>query len=278
MKKNILIVIDENVNSQQLSQWAINRAKNTGSHISAITIIPQEQIESLKIGAPAGAIHYAMERVDEILHQTQEKANRVIDNFKEIAKEISYSTKILSGSPAKIISQQSIYSDLVILPSKINYYMEEYDDYLSDIKDILSQGSCPTLIIPENVKITNKTVFTIDGKLQSANALKAYIQMSKFIVDNYKEVKLYNINDEIADGMKILSQAEEYLTIKGYKVIKMVKTSDDVPEGMMEIVEENPHATTVLGAYGSSKIENFFFGSSATQLIKNIKTPLFFFH
>ncbi len=163
---------------------------------------------------------------------------------------------------ALLVSSDLFYANV----SKVqpNFYLEE----------VLKKAECPVLLVPEGYVEPNQVILTYDGNDSSVFAIKqfAYVfpELSK------KETTLLSITNQ-EDDLPEYSLVSE-LVSRHYPNLKIQSLHLKQKKDFTEWLQNKPNSFIVMGAFSRSLFSQLFKKSFASDVIHEIKMPLFISH
>lgn len=142
----------------------------------------------------------------------------------------------------------------------------------SHIETIARATSVPILICSEQFKTPSSYMIAFDG---SKTAIKAIdiIAKSPLLKDLQGYVVMTGHDDETSTKSLIAATKQlksAGLTAKSYHL----PTKSDAVEGLLEFQKRNQIDIIVIGAYGRSKLQQLFLGSTTTKIIAQTASPV----
>ncbi len=163
---------------------------------------------------------------------------------------------------ALLISSDLFYAN--VSANQPNFYLEE----------VLKRSECPVMLVPENYTDPNRVVLAYDGTESSVFAIKQFAYVFAGLAQ--KETILLSVTnheDELLEYSlitELLSQHYPNLTIQTLHL----KHKKDLAGWMAD----KPNSFIVMGAFSRSIFSQLFKKSFATDVIHDIKMPLFISH
>ena len=141
----------------------------------------------------------------------------------------------------------------------------------SHIENIARATSVPMLICAESFKTPNSYMIAFDA---SKTAIKAVDSISKSPVLKDLQGHIVMIGHDDDSSIQSLELATKQLESAGFKVESHLLPKSDAVEGLLEFRAKNQVDIIVIGAYGRSKLQQLFLGSTTTKIIAQTVTPV----
>ena len=172
---------------------------------------------------------------------------------------------------------ESVFSDLLILDRRETF--SQHNEKLPSrfIRDVLSNTSCPVLLISSDYKEIEKIIIIYDGEPSSVYALKMFHYVLQGIKP--KQTAIWSIKNVESDKhLPFQKRIKELITKHSGHVSFVVEkgiAEDIIPK---KLKEEKDNTLIVLGAYRRSMLSRRFRSSMADILMHELDLPLFIAH
>ncbi|MGM8897295.1 MULTISPECIES: universal stress protein [unclassified Psychrobacter] len=219
---------------EELTELDEKRAKVVNSYTNALTQDAKSYLQS------------SFKEVDVHIYQRRGKLLPAIEHFKEENRAIVMGRR---GEDHK--------------NSRINIG--------SQIETVARASSIPVLICSEEFEAPKSYMVAFDG---SKTAIKATQMVAKS--DLLRGLKGYIVmvgNDKEATK-KSLTDAVDHLTSAGFEVEAHHLPELDAVDGLLSFQIDNGVDIIVVGAYGHSKLQRLFLGSTTTEIIASTVSPV----
>ncbi|MGJ3351762.1 universal stress protein [Morganella sp. Je.2.23] len=137
----------------------------------------------------------------------------------------------------------------------------------SHLESVIRLQKKPLLVVPENYSVPSRVMFTYDGSEESRINLER-MTMSPLLWG--LECRLVMVNgkkEELLTAQKILCDA-------GIENSTTHLTGQSVGGELIRYAEENTVDLIVMGAYGHSRLRQFFIGSHTSEMLQKAQQPL----
>lgn len=141
----------------------------------------------------------------------------------------------------------------------------------SQIETVARASDVPILICSESFKEPSSYMIAFDG---SKTAIKAVWLVARSLVLNGMKGHIVMINNQNDAAKQSLSAAAAQLEAAGFNIAVHHLSATDAVNGLLEFQLENNIDVMVVGAYGHSKLQQLFLGSTTTEIIASTLSPV----
>ncbi len=141
----------------------------------------------------------------------------------------------------------------------------------SQIETVARASEVPILICSEPFKEPRSYMIAFDG---SKTAIKAVRMVARSPVLNGMKGHIVMISNHNDAAKQSLSAAAAQLEAAGFMVDAHHLTASDAVNGLLKFQMDNDIDMMVLGAYGHSKLQQLFLGSTTTEIIASTLSPV----
>ncbi|QHS58161.1 hypothetical protein [Chitinophaga agri] len=276
--KKILAVIDA-VNFKEEQLDAIEYV--SGMFRSKLTIIMLEDINSLnQLMAPDFAEGVPAHTYEIVIKAAEEKKKIIRENTATLTnicreRNITCTIRNDSGSAAEETILESRFADLLLVSKDTSFPFLFDTNPTSFVKDMLAAAQCPVLVIPDSLTVPKGVVFSYNGTYSSMYAIRAFTAIFPALVA--KDCSVVYVCEKGHSTMPHEDLLREYLAGYSNKVEFKIFSgpADDI---LAAYLENKSDYISTFGAYGRSKLSRFFDDSSADNILKKMKGPLFITH
>ncbi len=217
----------------------------------------------------------------EIVIRAAEEKGRIVkantEALRNACKERDLTCAIHSdkGAAAEEIILESRFADLVLLGKELSFPFLFDTDPTGFVKNVLTNAQCPVLVIPEEISEIKGVIFTYNGSFSSMHAIKAFVGIFPELVE--KAATVIYVCEKGRDTMPHEKLLKEYLD--GYnKNISYKILSGNTDTVLQAYLAQHQDHIATFGAYGRSRLSRFFDSSSAENILRKMKGPLFITH
>jgi nucleotide-binding universal stress UspA family protein len=141
----------------------------------------------------------------------------------------------------------------------------------SQIETVARASSVPVLICSETFKIPMSYMIAFDG---SKTAIKAVDMIAKSPLLKGLQGHIVMIGNDNETSKKSLVAATEQLTAAGFTIEAHHLSASDAVDGLLDFQKQKAVDIIVIGAYGHSKFQQLFVGSTTTKIIAKTLSPV----
>lgn len=137
----------------------------------------------------------------------------------------------------------------------------------SHLESVIRLQKKPLLVVPENYSAPSRAMFAYDGSEESRRNLER-LTMSPLL--RGLECHLVMVNGKKEE----LLAAQQILRDAGIENSTTHLTGQSVGDALIRYAEENAVDLIVMGAYGHSRLRQFFIGSHTSEMLQKTQQPL----
>ncbi|WP_299186719.1 universal stress protein [uncultured Psychrobacter sp.] len=219
---------------EELTELDEKRAKVVNSYSNALTQDAKSYLQS------------SFKEVDVHIYQRRGKLLPAIEHFKEENRAIVMGRR---GEDHK--------------NSRINIG--------SQIETVARASSVPVLICSEKFEAPKSYMVAFDG---SKTAIKATQMVAKSDLLRGLKGHIVMVGNDKDSAKKSLADAVEHLASAGFAVEAHILPELDAVDGLLTFQIDNDVDIIVVGAYGHSKLQRLFLGSTTTEIIASTVSPV----
>tara|TARA_R110000744_G_scaffold8884_10_gene28989 strand:+ start:85 stop:936 length:852 start_codon:yes stop_codon:yes gene_type:complete len=140
----------------------------------------------------------------------------------------------------------------------------------SNIETLLRKAENPVLLIPEAFKAPVSFMIAYDGREAADKTLQRIIDGGLL---HGLQCHLVSVKNNEANLKEKFTSAQQKLEAKGFDVIASY-IEGNIHDSLMAYQKTNQIELTVMGAFGHSKLRQFFVGSNTMKMLEHSKIPL----
>ncbi len=246
---DLIVAVDDSQNAWNALDMAIQIAQTESSRIHGVHIHPQ---------------------LDGPSHQDHEHL-KVIFNEKCQAGGVSeYDFIVSRGKIWEILSEQSRFADLVVLPLNYPPGTKPSQRLSSGITTLLRSCPIPILTVSDKPQQVNTIILAYDGSLKAREAMfiAAYLGTQQGT-----SLKVLTSTYGISNPEEIQAEAKDYLNDFPLKAQYMI-TEDNVSMAISQIIDQEIVDLIIMGGYGGSSLLPVMLGSVVDQVLREIQLPI----
>lgn len=280
MIKKILLVAPEDPRTSSHVRTALSIARRNGASITGFVAVDTDQLS--QVGpAPAGAFSYRYALVQNRVARGLSTAREAVVRLREICAdaEVPFIAEEETGRQDARLSDAWRFQDLAVLSNQVWAPGEREAGDAETLLHFVAMGLRPLLVVPQGYEgEPRKALVALSGSLESAKALKHFVQMRPFGAIPLHIVTVGEPKSAEAPE-RLLRDAAAYAELHGFEVsTAILPTSNTRVQAILD------HGTAVgADAYviGSS-YRHFLvftrFGTHATGILGRSRYPVFVSH
>jgi nucleotide-binding universal stress UspA family protein len=248
---NIMLAIQDNLESRDAFEQALWIAQKEGARISALHLVSSlEELESDMVKQMRDIFYWR-------LGETGVKGNLVIE----------------VGEPGKRILERAFYTDMLVVKMRYAPGTQMMQKLRSGFRTLVRKSPQPLLVVPGYMRPINKILLAYDGspKAKEAMYITAYLALhwkaELHILSSYRDMGLKK------EMIKHVNAARSYMRFSGvfYKAHLRKGFSG---ENILAMVKEKDIDLVVMGSYGASPLKEVMTGSTIDYVLDAIQIPL----
>jgi nucleotide-binding universal stress UspA family protein len=281
MIKRILVSVSQTPADSPETGLALHLAKAHGARITGFTAVDADQIEQATPSS-VGVFSYQVKLREDDLQAAKDEASQAIADFSRAVEEkgIEFRTASASGGSDTTLADVWRFQDVCLMSTKPWGPGSEGSGDVSSVLHLVAMGLRPLIAVPEQAssEATKKVMIALSGSLDSAKAMKHFIQLNLFD-DISAHVVVVGQPKSGESAESLLKDASDYLEAHGCTAT--TAALDDSSDRTSLLLEEAERAGAGLLVIGSSykrilTIERF--GKHAMGVLKHSPIPIFISH
>lgn len=277
MLKSILLVLD----GQGVDHGSIDLGIRWSLEFDALLVglgVIDESLVSPAEPVPLGAGQAKHDLDQARLHERQRSIGGALSAIAVRCAHAQAGFKPLEciGRPADGIAVEAQRFDLILMPRQLDKQEKSVEWEVSEtLRTILRASPRPLVAVPDQLPDGNAVVVAYDGSLQAARTLYAFVASGLMAKH---PVHVVSIGDEPLAAARQGNLAVEFLAAHGVRATLSAESSVDPAGQIMAVARDMNAGLVVLGAYGQTRIHEFFLGSVTSTMLAKCPIPLFLFH
>jgi nucleotide-binding universal stress UspA family protein len=272
MIKRILVALSGTPYTASAIQHALQLARTHDASVTGVTAFDTERLSDvgpIPIGGGSAAHHLAEHRIT----LTAERIEEVIVEFEQKAKDagVDVSVHRETGDALDELASLWRYHDLTVfgLRGLFEYGVVHNPDDL--IIKMMTRGVRPIITVAEQHRTIGRVLIAYNGSMESAKAMKRYMQMQLWPGAHVK-VACFGFDDDKAGPL--LADAEAYCAAHGVKI--ETESVEGYPqEGLLKHAHHWNADLVVMGATARSKLAKWMLGETALDAMRHSNVPLY---
>ena len=276
----IITYVDGSAITKNVTEAAIWASKKLNKPISFVHTIEKKQQTNIgdysgSIGLGAHSIlleemtkldeqrcKVSLKMADELLHFVSEHAKSAgITNFELIKRH---------GDLLDAVIDFTDDTRLIVIGQNGAGHSNSLAVLGSHIETLVRNATQPILLIPETFKQPTSFMIAYDGRETADKALQQVIEGGLL---HGLHCHLVSIKNNEKDLEKKFVNAQYTLTSMGFEVSASF-LEGNIFDSLIRYKEQNNVGLIVMGAFGHSKLRQFFVGSNTTKMLENSDVPI----
>ena len=272
MVKRILVALSGTPFTDSAIKHALELAQFHQAELTGVTDVDLSRIADVgpvPIGGGAAATGLTEHR----LHITEEHIDKAISDFEKGCAEAGMVHCIdrETGDPFEHLSDRWRYHDLTIagLRGLFEYGVVHSPD--DEILRLISKGIRPILAVAKEYRQIKKVLITYNGSMESAKAMKRFVQM-RLWPDVAVHIVCFDKPTDEAE--KLLSEAKSYCSAHGLDAITE-RVEGSPREVILDFAKQVQADLIVLGSSSRARLIKQLLGDTVLHCLRNADIPLF---
>ena len=271
----ILLGLDGSPYAHAAIEYACQLALNHNASITGVAIINRPGIQSSSGPIPIGGAHYEVQREEQLLEATEQKAKAILNDFARICddRKINAVLHADTGSPFSEIIEESKFHDFIVI-GKRTFFEYDANETYGTLERILKNGLIPVLAVPDSVREIKKVLVAYDNSIPASKVVHMFLLLG---IWNACDITLLTVNDSAQAAQELLGNLGGFF--ESYGIKPSLATRSGPPDtAVKSYIAENDIDMLAMGAYGRKSVRKFFVGSVTQHLIQETDIPLFLYH
>lgn len=271
MIHRILAALSGTPYTKSVIAHAISLARQHGAEITGVTVIDLNKIENVG-SVPVGAGPFATQLARYRWQLTVERVEEVISDFELACHEAGVTSRVVreEGDPFQALVGLSRYHDFILLETRGFFEYGVLHSPSDSLKELIKVGVRPILAVAQDPREIKKALLAYNGSMESANAMKRFIQMPLW---PGVQLKIVCFNRP-AEGLSLLAAAADYCRAHGFEA-ETEALEGKARDGLLAEAERWGTDLIVLGATRRPRIFQQPLSDTALKLIRYSPVPLF---
>ena len=272
MIKRILVALSGTPYTKVAIQHALELATHHGADVTGVTDIDLAKVAHVG-PVPMGGGAAAHDLMEHRLKLTEEQVERAIENFHEACEVAGLKGNVVRerGNPYDTLISVWRYHDLVVagLRGLFEYgVLREPDDVLLRL---ISKGVRPILAVARHFRPVRRALVAYNGSMESAKALKRFVQMSLW---PDMALKIVCFGKPHGEPEELLADSAEYCLVHGHEVeTEHVKGMPN--DELLELAQQWKADLIVMGSSSRARLIQHLLGDTTLYALGAAEIPLF---
>jgi nucleotide-binding universal stress UspA family protein len=174
------------------------------------------------------------------------------------------------GELADAIVDMEDKTRLIVIGRSGKGHEDDYSALGSNIETLLRKATHPVVIIPDTFSEPTSFMVAYDGRQTADNALQRVIDGGLL---HGLHCHLVSVTNNEPDLKEKFLAAQQKLEKKGF-VVTASFVEGNIFDALMEYKQKHDIGLIVMGAFGHSKLRQFFLGSNTMKMLERSKVPM----
>ncbi len=276
MFKSILVCTDGSKYGDAAREYGIHLAKRVGARLAGLHVMDSRMLEGplmADISGWVGASPYAAQ-LPQFRELLRDKAEAIAQAFRARAEEFGISADVVvrTGHPVPLIVEAARKAELLVIGQK-----GEHADFIGEMtgstaERVSRHAERPCLVTPAEFRPINRILAAYDGSGHAGQALKIAAELA---VLWSVPLTLLTVDEKgDADRMREAASAGDQLARDHGVTPDVIRAAGRAGETVLRVAEEKGCDLIAVGAFGHSRIREFFLGSAAAQISARAHCPV----
>ena len=273
MIKRILVGLAGTTYTPVAIERAVTLAKSHDAEVTGVTVLDASRVRRLGRAVPAAREDGDTFR-DGRIAITQASITQSIRDFEAACRTANVKHRVVaeSGDAFTRLVDLARYHDLMVFGLRSVF---EYDFVAGDPESLLirlvSAGVRPLIAVSDKFRSISRVLIAYSGSMQSAKAMKRFIQMRLW---PGAELKIMTFHPSDDKAYELLQAAEEYCRAHGFRVCHQSNPGD--PKGLLLAAATLWQADMIVtGNSAHSVLLRKVLGDTLLATLRDTEIPLF---
>ncbi len=272
MIKRILVALSGTPFTATATKYALELAKLHKAEVTGVTDVDIAKL--MKVGpVPIGGGAAAASLAEHRIHVTEEYVEQAIADFEQACANsgMIHCVDRETGDPFDRLIALWRYHDLTIagLRGLFEYGVVENPD--DTLIRLISEGVRPILAVPKAYRPIRKVLVAYNGSMESAKALKQFVQMDLW-PDIALQIVCFDMTPQ--ESETLLADTSSYCRSHGLAA-QTQHVKGGPREHLLEYAQQSEADLIVLGSTSRARIFKRLLGDTALHCLRNADVPLF---
>jgi len=272
MIKRILVGLGGMEYTVSAINQAVALAMANGAEVTGVSVLDESRLSAVG-PVPLGGGHHARELVEDRLAKAKIRIDWAAQELTDACSAAGVSHRVLreEGEPFTLLIDQARYHDLMVFGLRSLFEFDLVPDPQDSLVRLVQAGVRPLIAVSKGFYPVNKVLIAYSGSMESATAMKRFVQMRL-----WPDAKLRVVSfDHSADtAAQLVKDAAEYCAAHGFDVEEAVATGSP-KDRLLPYAEAWGADITVVGNSAKKLMLRRILGETALYAIRNANRPLF---
>ena len=272
MLKRILVGLFGTEYTVSAIKQAVALASTHDAEVTGVSIIHEEL---LTYSGPVPIIggYHADELPNAPLDKAKERGEWAIQEFTAECEAAGVRHQVLRevGEPFTLMIDQARYHDLMIFGLRSLFEFDLVPDPHSALARLVQAGVRPLIAVSKGFNPVKKVLIAYSGSMESAKAMKRFVQMRLW---PEARLRIVNFGNQADKAEQLLGDAAKYCRAHGFEPEEDF-VSESPKDQLLPYSEKWGADLTVVGNSATNLLVRRIFGETALHAIQNANRPLF---
>jgi nucleotide-binding universal stress UspA family protein len=272
MLKRILVGLGGGDYTKTAIDHAIALAASHGAELTGAVAIDDRRLSSVG-PVPLGASRYAHDLVESRLQKLESHVAEAVELFTGACVGAGVRHQLLRehGEPLSVMIDQARYHDLMVFGLRSLFELDLVDEPHDALVRLVSSGVRPLLAASRHFRDVNKVLIAYSGSMESAKAMKRFVQLRPFQPAALRIVSFVNGH---GSARQLVEDAATYCKAHGLEA--EVDTAAGPPkQALLPYAEDWGADLIVVGNSARKLLLRRILGETALHVIQRSELPLF---
>lgn len=272
MLKRILVGLCGSEYTVSAINQAVALALAHDAEVTGFSIIDEGRL-TYSGPVPIGGDQYAQELANDLMEKAKERGDKAVHEFTEACRAAGLRHQLQRevGEPFTLMIDQARYHDLMIMGLRSLFEFDLVPDPHNALVRLMQAGVRPLLAVSKGFYPVNKVLIAYSGSMESAKAMKRFVQMRLWPKAKLRIVTFEHHADK---AKQLVCKAAEYCRAHGFEPEEAI-VPDSSKDHLLPYAEEWGADLTVVGNSAKNLLLRRIFGETALHAIQNANRPLF---
>jgi nucleotide-binding universal stress UspA family protein len=242
------------------------------AELTGVSVIDPGRVTPF-MAMPIGDGPIAYTKTGSFLAKAHERVEWATHEFTQACKAAGIRHRVVQevGEPFSLMTDESRYHDLMIFGLRSLFESDLVADPHDTLVRLVQSGVRPLLTVSKQVAPIKKVLIAYSGSMESAKAMKSYVQMRLWPIS---ELRIVSFDDGTGHAKNLLAEATDYCRSHGLETETECITGSP-NEHLLPYMQSWGADLTVVGNSAQNLLMRRIFGETALHVIRNTDKPLF---
>jgi nucleotide-binding universal stress UspA family protein len=272
MLKRILVGLGGTEYTVAAINQAISLAIAHNAELTGVSVMDPRRVTPF-MAMPIGDGPMVYPETGSFLAKARERVEWETHEFSETCRAMGVRHRVVRevGEPFSLMTDEARYHDLMVFGLKSLFETDLVADPLDALVRLVQAGVRPLLAVSKQVRPVRKVLIAYSGSMESAKAMKAFVQMQLWPI---KELRIVSFDDGTKHTKNLLAEATGFCRAHGLEPETESITGCPAND-LLPYMQSWGADLTVVGNSAQNLLLRRIFGETALHVIRNAEQPLF---